>query len=625
MAIISENEQVTTKAQIPSDAPAEEQDLAKKINELLSRSKRHRKRYDGDWHYNYEFVVSGRQWPQDRPRWRFSEVVNMTWANIMTEIAIQTDARPKFEFSTEETGDEAFIDVLKQINDRNWDKYKWASVVQDELFDCKLYHVGHAEVSWDPDLEQGLGDVCFRPLDPFYCFWDPRASDVNKGRKARHFLYTEPVPTSELKLRFPDKKDRIKSDVAGIGNRPDQAVATQGRIYTGFDPAIVSRLPSSATGQGEVYGGEPHTVLVRCWLRDDTLEEICEEKDAADPTTGEAQKEYILRKKYPKGRYIEMANNVILRDGPPGVEIKGDWVEYDDDRFPIVKFVNYAYPREYAGENEVTHTKGPQKINNMIWSSILDQFKMMGNPITVLGDSSNVDEDELTNESGSVIHATDINQVRREPGLPISPGAFDLLATGKSAFNDVQGLQDVARGADTTNVNSALMMEGYVEAAQTRPRMKNRTLDHSLQDVGELILMRMLQFYTQPRVFRLTNKEGYPEEIEFYIPTIEGKDGKTYRVAKIIKKSTLGDGQKVNTTVEVPVKGVPDVRVVSGSALPFGKAQKSSSALTYFNAGAIDNQELLKATDWPNYEQVLKRMAEKAQANAEAQAQQGAK
>jgi hypothetical protein len=609
--IVSENEQIQNQ-NIPSDQPKEDQNIVKKVNELLSRSKKYRKRYDQEWHYNYKFVCSGRQWPMERPRWRFSEVVNITWADIMTEIAIQTDGRPKFEFMAQDYSDETFVDILRDINDRNWEKYKWSSVVSDQLFDCKLYHVSHAEVFWNPDREQGLGDVDLRTLDPFYCFWDPRASDVNKGRPCRYFIYAEPVPTSQLKLDNPDKADKIKSDVNSFSSIKDQGLTTGNQIYTSFDPYSPTRLPSSAANtQGDVYGGEPQTVLIRCWLRDDTMEEICEEKTGE--SQADKQAEYILKKKYPNGRYIEIANNEVLLDDVPGVKINGKWVPYDDDAFPIVRFVNYQYPREYAGENEVTHAKGPQNIVNYVWSYILDMFKMQANPITLIGDGAGVDSDEFTNEPGLNVQATDINQIRREPGTPITPGSFDLLTQGINMRDRIQGLQDVSRGAQASNVTSGVMLEGYVEAAQTRPRMKNRTLDMALTDAGEIMVKRIMQFYDKPRVWRITNKEGYPEYIEFYMPTIEETDdnGKIVqkKIAEIKRISTMPDGTQNIQTSQLNVKGIPDVRVTSGSSLPYAKAQKAQTALTYFNAGAIDDQELLKAVDWPNYQEVLRRMA----------------
>lgn len=629
MGIVSEYEQITSIGGIPTDQPEENQHIVKRVQELLARAKRHRKRYDADWHYNYEFVCSGRQWPIDRPRWRFSEVINLTWADIMTEIAIQTDARPDVDFSSQEWTDESFVDVLKDVHNRNWDKYKWNMTVCDGLFDCKLYHAAHWIVEWNPDFADGLGDVDWRIMDPFYCYWDPVASDVNKGRPCRWFIYAEPRPTSWLKDKYPAFKDKIKPDVSLLTTRQDWSQGTPGRVYTNFDPYSPSRLPSSATASGELYGGEPHTQYIRVWMRDDTMEELTLEKDGSAnlDTEGTQEKEFLLKKKYPTGRYIEICNNELLRDTVPGIEINGEWVPYDTDKFPIVRLVNYQYPREYAGENECTHIKGPAKINNYFWSYILDTMRMMGSPITILGDGADVDDEEVTNEPGSILHAADVNQVRRESGPGVAPGLFDLLKQATGFKDKIQGLQDVTRGAESSYVQSGIMLEGYVEAAQTRPRMKNRNLEAALQDAGELILLRYMQFYTQPRMWRITSKEGYPQFIEFYMPDVEvGVDPKTNipitkKVAKIRKQTTMPDGSQQVQTSQTDVKGMPDVRVTTGSALPFAKAQKSQTALSLFNAGAIDQEALLDTIDWPDYEEVIKRMQAQAQAAQQAKAQ----
>ena len=128
-------------------------------------------------------------------------------------------------------------------------------------------------------------------------------------------------------------------------------------------------------------------------------------------------------KKYPNGRYIEIANNEVLRDDVPGVEINGEWVPYDDDAFPIVDLLIINIRENTREKNEVTHSKGPQNIVNYIWSSILDGFKMQGNPITIVGDAAGIDVDELTTEPGLTVQAADINQIRREPGSPIDGGS----------------------------------------------------------------------------------------------------------------------------------------------------------------------------------------------------------
>ncbi len=611
MAQLNEHEYQSNPVSIPSGQPKESEDIVKKVNELLSRAKRYRKRFDCVWQQNYDFVFGGRQWDQLRPRWRFSEAINLTWSTIMMEVAIQTDARPKFEYTMQEFGDEAFTDVLKDINNRNWDKYKWSQVIQDLLTDGKVYHVAHAIVEWDPELEYGLGDVRLKTLNPYYAFWDPTAEDVNSGKMCRHFLYAEPLPTSIIKAKYPDRADEIKPDVNDFtGMR--EGVGSGSRIINTYDPSTPTRLPMSTDGQGEQYGGEPQTVLLRCWLRDDTLEELASECE--DGTT-----EYITKKKYPMGRYIEIANNLLLRDGPPGVEVNGEWVPFDFECFPIIRHVNYQYPREYAGENEVTHIKGPQKVVNYVWSYILDCFRMAANPVKIVSTAADIDVDKLTNEPGLIVETNDVNGYRQEPGAPIAGGSFELLNTAKSLMDSVQGLQDVSRGAEQAGANSGVMLEGYLEAAQTRPRMKNRALDMTLQDLGQIMLRFMLQFYTKQRVFRITNKEGFPEYIEFYVSVDE--NGK--KMATIRRRSTE-DGKIYKETMagtQVEIKGIPDVRVTSGSALPYAKAQRAQTSLQYFTSGAIDQEELLKEVDWPNYEQVVARMKEDQQAQAQMAAQ----
>lgn len=600
MALISENEQ-TIKQEVNSDQSPDNKDIVKHVNELFSRAKKHRSKYDRDWTPNYEFVIGAKQWPIQRPRWRFNEAVNLTWSAIMTELAIQTDVRPKFNYAAEEASDEAFTKILSEINDQNWRKFNWSDVVYGLLFDAKLYRVGHAIVEWDGELCGGLGDVLFRNLDPFYCYWDPRAETINKQRPCRYFIYAEPVNTQELKEKYPDFKDQIKADVSQYAQKGDQ-LSTQ-RLATTFDPYSVQRLPQSSYTGNEQFGGEPSTLFLRVWLRDNTLEEMKEESNSESGK----KEEYVLKKKYPRGRYIEICNNLLLKDDVPGCEINGEWVPYNHGDFPIVKCLNYAYPREYLGEDEVNQTKGTQKIINYVWSYILDTFKMNANPVTLISNASGIDPDKLTNEPNINIFTNDMNGYRKEPGMAIAPNSMQLLDQAMALFDKVQGLQDVSRGAQQVGATSGVMLEGYVEAAQTRPRMKNRFLDSCLQDIGELVLKLYLQFYKSQRVYRITNKEGYPEYVQFVI----SEDGKAAQIGRI---STDESGQASNQPQEnVNVKGEYDVQVVSGSALPFSKAQKGQTALAYFNAGAIDQDELLTAVDWPNKEQVLLRMQKAAQ------------
>lgn len=583
-----------------------DEDMVKRIHKLLKFSNEATKKYRQEWTDNYRFVVEGKQWSIRRPRWRFSEVINITWANIMTEVGIQTDSRPRVDYSATEPSDFQFAELLKELNDVNWQKplsrgFGWQAKVAHAIFKSKLYHVVHAEVCWDKELEDGLGDVGFKVLDPYGCYWDPVADNIGE---ARYFIYTEPRPVSELKKKYPQHADKIKPDVSFYGDTSGDGIDDHDIDLYFSSSGPVNPLSGSGTDRPDMdenqFGGEPMALLIRVWIKDEEVLETEEEDE-------EGNKSFVKKLKYPKGRYIEMTNKTILLD--EGENGEGDNI-YEDGLFPICTLVNYDYG-EYAGENEVTHQKGPQKLLNYTLSHIMDQFKMGSNPQKIVSHRAADIANKLTNEPGLVVTVPETGDIRMEPGVGISPGSFNLLDSLKSLVDNVSGLFDATKGAPQPGVTSGLMLEGFVEAAQTRPRLKNRSVDEFLVQVGYLMASRYLEFYRAPRVFRITNEEGFPEFVEFFI----SEDETGQRVANMNRSSVNELGQpQVIEQGRMSVKGLPDVQAVTGSNLPFAKAQKTATALDLHGRGVISTESLLEAINWPNpQEEIEKTKTEQAE------------
>lgn len=578
-----------------SDSTTHRENEVRMVEELLSRAKTFRRRFDRDWHQNYEFVLGSRQWPLERPRWRFTDVLNMTWATILTEVGIQSDARPKVDFVGMEETDIQFGEILSQIEAYNWEKYNnQQKIVANGLLDCKIYHVSHVLSEWNPELENGIGDLEDKLLDPFFCYWDPLATCEED---MRYFIYAVPTPVSLMKKMYGND---VKADVETVSG----GMFGMGRYSVDSDKWRVNQLFRSQSGraslfESERFGGEPMVLRTRCWIKD---ESIVEEK-----TQDEEGPLFLLKKKFPKGRYLEIVNNKVQQDRENGVIIDGKVVPYEDGEIPIARLVNYSYPREYAGENEVSMLRGPQMVINYIAGFIMDHFKQAGNPQHVLGKSNAEIADMITAEPGLVMVLNNYAEYRREQGLPLPANFIQLLDTYLGLFDKIQGIQDAARGAQQPGVTSGVFLEGVVEASQTRARLKNRNMDAFLQRLGQLHLSRYLQFYNVPRAFRITNKEGFPENVEFFISEQNGQ------------KMANFNGQ--GGVAQIPIKGRVDVKIQSGSALPFAKAQKMTNAKELFAAGAIDREELLKSIDWPNYEKVLMRVeaAEAQQAQMQVQ------
>lgn len=616
--LIPEAAQVKEEKKIESPESQENRSTAQLVNRLLTISNRSSKNLRGEWPDNYDFAISGHQWSLRRPKWRFAEAVNKTWANIMTEVGVQTDGRPRVEYAAREPQDFQFAEIMKEISDSNWGKpanvgFGWEQKTATALFQSKIYHVVHAEVGWDEELEGGLGDVSYKILDPYDCYWDPIAKNVFENR---WFIHAEARPTGELKLKYPDFAERIKPDVTLFPDSasPDGIDDSNIDLYfntSGAQSRGISNAGAGASGRSDIdseerWGGEPMTMLIRCWLKDETVEEIKESKEV----DGEMEIEFVKKKKFPKGRYIEVIGKMTVTDREN---------EFDDGLFPIARLVNYDYG-EYAGENEVTHQRGPQKALNYFVSHACDQMKKGGVPQWVVSNKEHDLVKKITDEPGLVMEATNPANVVRHPGLPIASGTFQLIDLLSGFVDKISGFQDVT---DQPSIKSGVLFDSIVEAAQTRPRLKNRSLDAYLGEVGFLMASRYLQFYKVPRVFRMTNKQGFPEFVEFYI----GEDEQGNRVANVQRSSQIEEGGPLapQEPQQLPVGGLPDIEVVSGTGLPFAKAQNRQLSMDLHARGSITNETLLKNVSFPNAEEEAAKVKEEQAAAAEAEAaQQGA-
>jgi hypothetical protein len=249
----------------------------------------------------------------------------------------------------------------------------------------------------------------------------------------------------------------------------------------------------------------------------------------------------------------------------------------------------------------------------------------MGNPIWVVDDDANVDTDQLYNRPGLIVEKSPGSEVRREAGVQLQPYVLQLIDRIKLYVDDLSGATDVTKGATPTGVKAGVAITALQEAAQTRLRQKSRNLDVFLQNLGQQYKSRVLQFYTAPRIIRLTNDQNAVKFFRFNIENERDEEGqetgrKLARVQDFVQNEAEGPIQPQEERLIV-INGDFDVKVNTGTLLPFNKAAKEAKLLNYFDRGLIDDEEVLKNTeDFPNWEAILQRKQEREQALA-AQAQ----
>lgn len=587
-------------ASVEYDPTPEERKLVKRIDGLFDRYRAHRNNYDGGWVDDYKFF-RGRQWKEQRPSYRHSEVLNLVFQVIQSQVPILTDSRPKFDFMPQEPGDREFADILNEIAQADWETKNWLYRLTEAIYDAHIYGTGLASLCFDKDARKGAGDIDFHSEELFYAYPDPNAEDVNV--KGRGYIRAEPMTLAEVRRRWPEKGKFVKADHQDLLDQEKNVLEPLRFRNANGDRSIVE---TRHYGRRE---SQPDKVMVvECYYFDD---EFSEEEKREVGEDGLERVTYEQRLKFPHGRRTVKAGNVILEDGPN---------PYADGLFPFLRLVNYMLPREFWGESEIAQIRGPQKIVNKVFSFILDVLTLTGNPIWVVDSNSGIDADLLTNAPGLIVEKNPGSEVRRESGTQLQPFVIQIFDRVREMLDGISGAQDITRGLPPGGVTAASAIADLQNAAQTRLRQKSRNIDAFLQQMGQMYVSRVMQFYTAPRVFRYTAQDGAKKYFRAYIADVAAEDGTQRKAIRVQRFDE--EGRPAPEINEYQLRGEIDVRVTTGTALPFNKSQLKQEMLNLYDRQMIDREEYFKRTDYPNWEAVADRLAQREQAAAQA-AQQG--
>jgi hypothetical protein len=562
-------------------------------NSLFDKAKKHRTKYDSKWLDYYKFF-RGIQWDAQRPAYRHTEVINFVFQTIQSSVPILTDRQPKIDFVPAEPQDRNLSQILNKVIDHDWKRGNWNLPIVEALYDAHIYGTCYGEMKGE--IKNGKGVIEFESSDPFYAFPDPQATEVNK--KGSYFIYAQPMDVHVAKKKYPDIAKFIRPDLIDLVGG-DKAELGKARYQSPTDKY------SSVESERSFDSFTEDTALhLECYIKDDTVEEVKEDG------------KFIKKKKYPKGRKITVVGGVLAFD---------DEYPYDDfeERFaPFAKMQNYVLPREFFGVSEIEQLISPQKIFNKIVSFTLDVLTLMGNPVWIVDTSAGIDPENLINRPGLVIEKERGSEVGRVEGTQLQPYVLQLIDRMQVWFNDIAGQTDVSAGAVPSGVTSGRAISAVQEAARTRLRLKSRLLDMFIQDLGQMYLSRVFQFYTAPRIFRITGDEN---SFSFFKMSIEEDEETGDKLVQVTELIETEEGQVVDgETAVFQTQGKFDVVASSGSGLPFARIERMEKAFQLFDRQVIDAEALLTDVDYPNKEAVLERLKEREEQAAILAAQQQA-
>lgn len=533
---------------------------------------------------------------------------------------------------------------LNDILDNTYDVNNWDYVSQELFRQALINRFGLVYTGYDKKYKNGTGKLCIDACNSRWAFLDPNPTQFEDSR---YFFYATPMRKTQVFKMYPGKKSAIEAsiqrnmptnDTRG-GGKPGSWFKTWiGTIknYLSFNQAATQAKPvSDPFSSQEMQEQAKHKnviAFIEYWYRDDN--DDWRKSCWADDVLLTDEKNPFWHGGLPYD---------ILSPVKDPMSCMG--IPLSEQTDAITKQRNAMM--NYVLANAKLHANPPM-LYNTAYGNIRDPLKLR----------EQADEGVIPVSNPDFVPMNSLADYMNVPQLPGHVvNMFEQLGVIKDAAT---GVNDSFRG--TQQASSGKEVQLQQEAAYTRIKTMIDQVELMNKKVGEKTIVNAMQFYNQQRAFRIkgdytkydnvqmmAEQQGQPmpfdiekvqkginpetqepayDRTEFFLYanpnewTKLDQEGTFANEGEEGAESADNGEEKQEKEVEKAYKILQmTVEIEAGSSLPQSRLARREEANELFTAGAIDQESLLDTYDWPNRDEIIKRMNEKAQQQAQMQAQ----
>lgn len=387
--------------------------------------------------------------------------------------------------------------------------------------------------------QMGVGIYKFKPFECEGYWWpgveviDPRQFGISPGaatvKDAVYCYWSRPVPTSELKQKFPDSANNIIPD-AEVSEMPGKPSGERGTISVQYlATGGVQNMMNMFSGLNR--SAKLQTMLTEFYYKDPEIMEIKDQDSlmkwiAMNPGFGskkfadEAMKQYEMKlaegpikvKKYPFGRMILSTRDCVLSDNANPYY-----------RFPFFGTKCYSRPKTFWAKGVCEVVREPVQNYHLLMASLamnLDYglrpaYQEMG------ARSGEAKTKVITTQPNSLMSTS--GEIKPIPTGAIAPaGVIEVSEIRRRNWENTSGLSSTLGGVNPVGNYSSVQLEKLMEGAigKVAPRLRER--NRTLEDLGDMKLWFCQNYCTDEReVYFLTEDEI--EEIRVNQYTVENE------------------------------------------------------------------------------------------------------
>ena len=339
----------------------------------------------------------------------------------------------------------SILPVLMETNDVE-DTYS------DQWWEKLKHGTGVYGIFWNPEKEEGMGDVDIRGIDLLKIFWEPGIEDI---QDSRNLFIVDLVDEDILNQQYPDHAGKLK------GN----AIDVRKYIYT-----------------ESVEVDTTEKVLVVDWYYKTKV-------------NGHS----VLQ-------YCKFCGSELLfaSENDPMYRERG-W--YDHGMYPVVFDVLFPEKGTPVGFGYVSICKDPQLYIDKLYGNILEASLLGTRKRFFISNSTGVNEEEFADWSKQLVHVEGelgeerIREIIIQPPAPI----YDSIIQQKiDEMKETSANRDVNSGSTGSQVTAAAAIAALQEAGNKTSRDMIAASYRKYRQMLCIVVELVRQFYDLARSFRIT-------------------------------------------------------------------------------------------------------------------------
>lgn len=391
--------------------------------------------------------------PKPSSAWLFNTIQN--------KHADAMDNYPEPVVLPRERSDEQSAKTLSQILPVVQEYNHFEQVYSDNWWEKLKHGTAVYGIFWDPQKDNGLGDIEIRDIDLLKLFWEPGITDI---QKSRNLFIVDLVNNDLLDSEYPQLKGKQKGKV----------------------------------------------VDVKEYIYDDNV-------DTSDKSV---VVDWYYKVKTPDGRtalhYIKFVGSTLLyaSENDPEYRERGF---YDHGMYPVVLDVMYPEKGTPIGFGYVAICKDPQLYIDKLSANILENAMMATKKRFFVSDTTAINEQEFLDWNRPLVHVNgplDDGRIQEIVTKPLSDIYVTVAQMKIEEMKDTAANRDVNSGG-TTNVTAAAAIAALQEAGNKASRDMIAASYRAYTQINTLCVELMRQFYDLSRSFRITGEGSEYQFIDF--------------------------------------------------------------------------------------------------------------